>query len=126
MRQQPALLDIRRPSRCGSTCRPPATSHAHCAAAGCHRTLASVSDFDRHRADGHCVHPALIGLIEKAGLWASPERHANDEALAARLAEGRAARRHTAPDAPTSPVDGSVHPHNREIESEPLEATRAA
>ena len=124
--RQPALLDVRRPSRCGTSCRAPGPSHAHCAAAGCHRTLASIADFARHRRAGRCLHPASLGLVERAGLWATPERHVNDAAHAARLAEGRAARRAPTPDATERPAGTSAHPRPAQTESEPLEDAHAA
>jgi hypothetical protein len=41
---------------------------AHCAA-DCHRTFTTVRNFDRHRRDGRCLHPADVGLVprERAG-----------------------------------------------------------
>jgi len=92
MNAQPTLLDVPTRRRCDHTCRPPSASHAHCGA--CHRTFASVSDFDRHRVDGghgegRCTHPGGLGLTEHNGLWASPERHANDARLAEQLAAAR-------------------------------------
>lgn len=117
MNAQPALLDVPRPSRCGTTCREPGPSHAHCAT--CHRTLASVSDFDRHRVDGHCVHPTSLGLVERTGLWASPERHANDTRLTALLAEGRSRARQPTPQPSESPPDTSGHPLPAGTESAP-------
>lgn len=70
---------------CAADCRRPSPSQAHCAAAGCHRTFGSVTDFDRHRRAGERVDPAALGLVEVAGLWASPERHALDEVRTRRL-----------------------------------------
>lgn len=125
MGAQPALLDVRPASRCGSTCRTPGPSHAHCAAAGCHRTLASITDFDRHRRDGHCLHPAGLGLVERAGLWASPERHAADAAFVARRAEARSGGLLATPEPPGPSAGTSGHPQPAAIDLDPLEATRA-
>lgn len=86
MQGQLALPGVTRPTNhCTPACRRPGPSHAHCCVAGCHRTFGSVSDFDRHRKEGHCLDPRALGLVEHDGMWASPERHANDERLATRL-----------------------------------------
>jgi hypothetical protein len=103
---QPTLPGVTRAARtggirCTPACRRPGPSHAHCAAALCHRTFASVTDFDRHRRKGHCLSPASLGLVEAAGLWASPERHANDAALAERLADARFQRLYRSADGRT-------------------------
>lgn len=110
MDTQPTLLDVPARRRCDRTCRAPGASHAHCGA--CHRTFGSVSDFDRHRVDGghgegRCTHPAGLGLTEHLGLWASPERHAND----ARLAEQLAAARSTVVRHSRAPLRVRVRPH---------------
>ncbi|MCW2899963.1 MAG: hypothetical protein JWO67_2228 [Streptosporangiaceae bacterium] len=34
-------------------------NQAHCAS-GCHEHFSTVSHFDKHRATGHCQHPAAI------------------------------------------------------------------
>lgn len=88
--------------------------------------MASVWDFDRHRRDGHCLHPASLGLIEVDGLWATVERHDKNRASAARLADVRSGGLVTAPDVLEDPAGGSVHPLAVETESEPLEVDRAA
>ncbi len=95
-------------STCTDSCRRPSPSQAHCGA--CHRTLGSVTDFDRHRVGGACVDPASLGLVERAGLWASPERHADDERKTAVLRQSRRFRaRHTHGDA-LGAVAGPVIP----------------
>jgi len=63
-------------TRCVLTCRTPGANHAHCKARDCHQTFATVSAFDSHRRDGRCVEPWAVGLVEVAGLWATPEQHA--------------------------------------------------
>lgn len=80
---------------CTPTCHDPTRTQAHCGA--CHRTLGSVTDFDRHRRGGVCLDPVTLGLVEVAGLWASPERHASAARKAVAL-KARLRVRHTAPD----------------------------
>jgi hypothetical protein len=48
-----------------------------------------VSDFDRHRQSGACLDPVALGLVERAGLWASPERHERRARDGARLRQNR-------------------------------------
>ncbi len=43
---------------------------AHCTA--CHRTFKSVSGFDKHRRDFHCLDPAEIGMVLKNDAWTTP------------------------------------------------------
>lgn len=91
---------------CLATCHSPAPSQAHCGV--CHRSLASVSDFDRHRRRGACLDPASLGLVEVFGLWASPERHSSDFRKAAVLASVRLRGLPTPPDASGSTGGPSV------------------
>jgi hypothetical protein len=77
---------------CARDCRQPGPSHCHCAAASCHATFASLEAFDDHRRNGQCLNPASLGLVAVDGLWASPERHANNQRSAAVLATARSSR----------------------------------
>jgi hypothetical protein len=43
----------------------------------------SVTDFDNHRFDGRCLDLTSIGLVEDAGLWATPEGQAHHARLSA-------------------------------------------
>jgi len=72
---------------CTPACHNPTPSQAHCGA--CHRTLGSVTEFDRHRRGGACIDPQTLGLVEARQVWASPERHQRDSAGAERLAMAR-------------------------------------
>jgi hypothetical protein len=75
-------------SKCRPGCRAPAGgSQAHCSV--CHSTLRSVSDFDRHRRGGGCTELAAMGLVERDGVWATPEGHAAAEGARAMLAARR-------------------------------------
>lgn len=42
----------------------------------CARTFRNVEGFDAHRRDGACLHPASVGYVELAGVWATPAGHA--------------------------------------------------
>lgn len=100
---------------CTPTCHNPTRAQAHCGA--CHRTLGTVTDFDRHRRAGACLDPATLGLVEVAGLWASPERHANDARKVAVLTRARQRVRPTSPDGPER-VGGTSQPskiHNEDL-----------
>lgn len=70
---------------CTDTCRRPNASQSHCSV--CHKTFSAVTWFDIHRIGGKCND--IPGLVDKDGLWATPERHANNEIQAKRLAEMR-------------------------------------
>lgn len=94
-------------SGCTAACRRPSPSQAHCAA--CHRTLGSVRDFDRHRVAGACADLASLGLVERGGLWATPEGHERREGDGARLRQSRASRGLVACADATEPVAGPVH-----------------
>lgn len=60
-------------NHCGPSCVRPAPSQAHCAARGCGITFASVGGFDRHRKDGRCIDPAMLGMAPNdAGVWRTP------------------------------------------------------
>ena len=74
---------------CTPTCHSPTRTQAHCAAAGCHRTFGSVTEFDRHRRGGRCLDPTGLGLVEARQVWASPERHQRDVVAATNLARLR-------------------------------------
>lgn len=57
----------------GSTChgcRHPAGRQAHCSV--CHCTFGAVSGFDRHRRDGWCIEPDLLGMVCRDGIWRRP------------------------------------------------------
>lgn len=41
--------------------------YSHCG--GCHRTFATVADFDRHRSWRRCLDPAAVGLTQRKGVW---------------------------------------------------------
>lgn len=47
---------------------------AHCSS--CHRTFSTVANFDRHRSPaglhGSCRYPALVGLVQRGGVWSMP------------------------------------------------------
>jgi hypothetical protein len=43
--------------------------------------MRTVTDFKKHRFDGHCVDLEFIGRVEHDGLWATPEGHALAERL---------------------------------------------
>lgn len=72
--------------RCGKTWTGANTSH--CSASGCHKTFTSVSSFDRHRHNGHCLDPdtarsddgatPMFELNDKGwyGTYQSPEARA--------------------------------------------------
>jgi hypothetical protein len=75
-------------SKCRPGCRAPAGgSQAHCSV--CHLTFRAVGDFTRHRRDGRCVDLAAMGLVERGGVWATPEGHAAAEGARAMLAARR-------------------------------------
>lgn len=93
---------------CTTACRQPGPSHAHCAAASCHTTFATIGSFDDHRRGGQCLPPASIGLVERDRLWASPERHAADERNTERLAVARSQGRCTGTDGRTGIVGTST------------------
>lgn len=76
-------------TRCTGTCHRANSTQCHCTV--CHNLIATVTDFDRHRQDGYCLDLTSLGLVERDGLWATPERHANDERKAAILAAARTA-----------------------------------
>lgn len=68
-------------NRCGTNCRRPSPSQAHCAI--CHHTFGGVYAFDQHRRGGECRPAADLGLsLDASGVWRFPP----DEANAARLA----------------------------------------
>lgn len=77
-------------SRCTATCRLPSQSQAHCSV--CHRTFGGVSGFDMHRRNGWCIDPTKFGIVERDGLWRTPEGHDRRELDASRLAEWRSQR----------------------------------
>lgn len=74
-------------SKCRPDCRQPSASQAHCS--GCHRTFGGVTYFDAHRCNGWCLNPADLGLVERDGLWTTPEGHQRRAADSARLAAAR-------------------------------------
>lgn len=108
---------------CTALCHCPSPSQAHCGA--CHRSLGSVTDFDRHRVGGACVDPAGLGLVEVAGLWASPERHAADARKAAVLAAARLRGRPTSPGAPAGVAEGTGLAEPSERVGEPRQGVAA-
>lgn len=75
---------------CSPGCRQPSPSQAHCMV--CHRTLRGPGQFDQHRCNGHCLDPAVLGLVDLDGLWTTPEGHESRAASAARLATLRTDR----------------------------------
>ena len=78
---------------CTPACHNPTPSQAHCGA--CHRTLGSVTEFDRHRRGGACIDPQTLGLVEARQVWASPERHASAIRKAEMFTKVRLQRSHT-------------------------------
>lgn len=74
-------------SRCTPDCRRPSPNQAHCTV--CHLTFRALSLFDAHRLNGWCLDPAALGMVESAGLWATPEGHDQMRANAERLAQVR-------------------------------------
>lgn len=55
---------------CLATCpRMEGSNFAHCGL--CHRTFATLSDFDAHRPTlySRCVDPESVGLTQRHGLW---------------------------------------------------------
>jgi hypothetical protein len=71
---------------------PPELTGTRCRCSVCHRTFRNLAAFDAHRPDRNgCGDPAAVGLIERDGLWATPEGHAQREALAQRLETARTA-----------------------------------
>lgn len=93
-------------TRCTNTCRLPSQSQAHCSV--CHRTFGGVSGFDMHRRDGACVDPRKFGIVERDGLWRTPEGHDRREMDAWRLAEWRSQRPLVSAEPQTAPMGGSV------------------
>lgn len=70
----------RLPHSCGRcTRRWTGTSAAHCTA--CHVTFTGITNFDRHRSEGRCRPPEVVGLVEKvrAGYtaWGRPADDVN-------------------------------------------------
>lgn len=77
-------------SKCQPTCHRPSATQAHCSV--CHHSLSGVSYFDSHRVNGFCVAPASLGLVERDGLWSTPEGHEKRASDGARLAAARSQR----------------------------------
>lgn len=116
-----STLDLRPTgTRCTAACRPPADEATHCSV--CHATIAVPKDFDRHRYGGWCLMLSSLGLVERAGLWASPEYHAAQDRAAAKRARDRTRRRQKAVGARTAPADASTHPER--LTATPTEETR--
>lgn len=59
-------------------------TRAHCS--GCHLTFSTAGNFEKHRRGwgprGKCLSPGLVGLVEKDGLWRSPEPEKGDHLAA--------------------------------------------
>lgn len=75
---------------CTDNCRRPTGGQSHCGADGCHKTFSGVTWFDLHRIGGHCKD--IEGLVEKDGMWATPERHAQYEGWGERFRQLKAAK----------------------------------
>jgi hypothetical protein len=59
---------------------------SRCRCSVCGRTFRNLAGFDAHRPDrGGCGDPAAAGLVERGGLWATPEGHAQMEVRARQL-----------------------------------------
>lgn len=69
---------------------PPGSTHAQCGT--CLRTFRNVEGFDAHRQGGACLDPTRLGYVEKDGVWATPEGHAERDRLRAEMAAVRSAR----------------------------------
>lgn len=68
---------------CTDSCRRPSRGQAHCGAEGCHKTFTAVAWFDLHRIGGRCN--IITDLVDKDGVWATPERHQQSVEMAKRL-----------------------------------------
>lgn len=60
----------------------PGSSRCRCGICG--RTFRNLTGFDAHRP-GDCLDPTALGMIERDGLWATPEGHADRKARIGRL-----------------------------------------
>jgi hypothetical protein len=59
---------------------------SRCRCSVCGRTFRNLAGFDAHRPDrGGCGDPAAAGLVERGGIWATPEGHAQMELRARQL-----------------------------------------
>lgn len=68
----------------GCSTRWTGSGRAHCSAANCHRTFATVGLFDRHRRGYACLDPTGIGGMElRDGMWRSPVMTEEERAKAA-------------------------------------------
>lgn len=69
---------------------PAASTLARCGTCG--RDFRNVDGFDRHREHGACLDPATVGLVERGGVWATPEGHAAADESRRRLEAARSRR----------------------------------
>jgi hypothetical protein len=79
----------------------------------CDRTFRNLAAFDAHRPDRDgCGDPTAAGLVERGGLWATPEGHAAAEHFRQHRHSGRAGTRRS-PQSAEQPQALPEVPHGR-------------
>lgn len=74
---------------CTDACQRPVNNQCHCTA--CHHTFRHTGDFDRHLqgTPDRRIHVVPAGLVERAGIWATPESHEKASEAGIRLQDSR-------------------------------------